>query len=267
MGASMVTLRTLASSMSKSGPTEASTSAKAPTIPPTNTPTKQKGKCRNRKRKIIWYNPPYHSNVSTNIGKKFFSLIKKHFPSTNKYSKIFNKNTVKLSYSCMPNMASIIKQNNGKILNQRTKEKDEERCNCRKQSDCPLDGKCQQTSVIYEATIKTNGNSFKYIGLTEGTFKKRFYSHRASFCNEKQQTATELSKKVWELKSRNESYTITWKILDRPQPYKIGSTSCDLCITEKLYILKGQSHKLLNSRNELISKCRHLNKFLLKNVS
>ena len=29
-------------------------------------------KNNNRKRKIIWFNPPYSSNISTNIGKSFF---------------------------------------------------------------------------------------------------------------------------------------------------------------------------------------------------
>ena len=56
---------------------------------------------QNRKRKIIWFNPPFSKNVSTNIGcKKFLNgLINKHFPPQNKLHKIFNRNTLKLSYS------------------------------------------------------------------------------------------------------------------------------------------------------------------------
>ena len=38
-------------------------------------------KKRSRKRNIIWYNPPYSSNVKNNIGKEFFKLLDKHFPS------------------------------------------------------------------------------------------------------------------------------------------------------------------------------------------
>ena len=57
--------------------------------------------------KIRWFNPPYSKHVKTNIGKIFMKLTSKHFPKQHKY-KIFNKNTVKLSYSCMPNMLSII---------------------------------------------------------------------------------------------------------------------------------------------------------------
>ena len=44
---------------------------------------------KQRKRKIIWYNPPYSTNIKTNIGKTFLNLIKKHFPKTNKLHKIF----------------------------------------------------------------------------------------------------------------------------------------------------------------------------------
>ena len=63
---------------------------------------------RKRKRKIIWFNPPYSKNVKTNIGKIFFKLLHKHFPPSHSFHKIFNKKSVKISYSCMCNMSSII---------------------------------------------------------------------------------------------------------------------------------------------------------------
>ena len=59
-------------------------------------PTLERKK-RCRKRKIIWYNPPFSSNVSTNIGRKFFTLLEKHFPKNNPLHKLFNKNTIKIS--------------------------------------------------------------------------------------------------------------------------------------------------------------------------
>ena len=61
-----------------------------------------------RKRKIIWFNPPYSMNVRTNIGKTFLKLMRKHFPNGNPFHKIFDKNTLNVSYSCMGNMALII---------------------------------------------------------------------------------------------------------------------------------------------------------------
>ena len=52
---------------------------------------------KNRRRNITWFNPPYSQNVSTNIGRRFRTLISKHFPRNSKLSKVFNTNTLKLS--------------------------------------------------------------------------------------------------------------------------------------------------------------------------
>ena len=67
------------------------------------TPPNRK-KPRTRKRNVTWFNSPYNMGVKTNIGKKFFYLVNKHFPRNNHLHKICNKFSVKLSYSCMPNM-------------------------------------------------------------------------------------------------------------------------------------------------------------------
>ena len=62
---------------------------------------------KNHKRNSIGFNPPFSKNISNNIGKYFLLLIEKHFPNNHKYHKIFNKNNVKISYSCMANIKSI----------------------------------------------------------------------------------------------------------------------------------------------------------------
>ena len=67
---------------------------------------------RKRQRNISWFNPPYSKIVKTKIGKFFLQLIKKHFPKEHKFHKIFNKNTLKLSYSCMPNIKTKINAHN-----------------------------------------------------------------------------------------------------------------------------------------------------------
>ena len=33
---------------------------------------------RRRKRNITWFNPPFSSNVATNIGHKFFNILDRH---------------------------------------------------------------------------------------------------------------------------------------------------------------------------------------------
>ena len=87
----------------------------------------QRKKCINkryRKRNVIWFNPPYNEKVQTNIGKAFFNLISKHSPAHHKLHKICNKFNVKLSYSCMSNMMSIINNHNKKLLHPHTNDKD-----------------------------------------------------------------------------------------------------------------------------------------------
>ena len=71
---------------------------------------------RNRKRNVIWFNPPFSANVKTKVGNYFLSLIKKHFPPRHKFSKLFNRNTNKVSYSCMPNIKAEIHKHNKNIL-------------------------------------------------------------------------------------------------------------------------------------------------------
>ena len=48
---------------------------------------------RNRKRNIIWYNPPYNKSVSTNIGRVFLNSLDKHFHKEHKLNKIFKTET------------------------------------------------------------------------------------------------------------------------------------------------------------------------------
>ena len=50
------------------------------------------------------------------IRKEFFRLLKKNFPLSSCLYKIFNTNTIKLSYCTMPNMASLINKSNIKNL-------------------------------------------------------------------------------------------------------------------------------------------------------
>ena len=59
----------------------------------------EKNQARKRKRAIIWYNPPYSMNVKTNIGKTFSNYFKSIFHQPT-LRIIFNKNKIKISYSC-----------------------------------------------------------------------------------------------------------------------------------------------------------------------
>ena len=70
---------------------------------------------KNRKRKIIWFNPPFCRLTNINIGKYFLKLLDKHFKHGNKLQKIFNRKTLKISYSCTKNIFQIINSHNKNI--------------------------------------------------------------------------------------------------------------------------------------------------------
>ena len=65
---------------------------------------------KKRTRNIIWFNSQFSQNVKTNAAKSFFRILDKHFPKSHPIYKIFNRNTNKVSYSCMNNVSQIIKQ-------------------------------------------------------------------------------------------------------------------------------------------------------------
>lgn len=221
---------------------------------------------RSRKRKIIWFNPPFSNNVETNIGRRFLNLIEKHFPRNHRFHKLFNRNNVKVSYSCMPNVENIIKSHNKKLLQEHQQQEDTSPrlCNCRSKDQCPLGGKCLTDSLVYKATLSTISEKYSYVGMSEGAFKTRFNNHKCSFRLERYRTATKLSEKVWYLKDRGIDFNITWDIIKRGRPYMNGQRTCDLCTTEKLEILlRSTDPHLLNSRSEILAKCRHRRKFSL----
>ena len=212
----------------------------------------------------IWFNPPYNKEVQTNIGKAFFNLINKHFPTHHKLHKICNKFNVKLSYSCMPNMMSIINNHNKKLLHPHTNDKDLP-CNCKNLHDCPLNEKCRTKSIIYKASISApNSPTQHYFGCCETEFKTRFYNHRQSFNRRDKANATELSKTLWKYKDKGIKPRITWSIVCKSFAYTSGAKRCNLCLAEKLAILQADQRTLLNKRSKFVSKCRHRNKFKLK---
>ena len=209
-------------------------------------------------------------NVATNVAKTFLSLIDKHFPKNKKLSKIFNRNTIKVSYSCLPNVKQTISNNNHRLLQlHRMKEstQDSKLCNCRQKSSCPLDGKCLTKCVVYKATVTetTSKNQETYIGLTENEFKTRFNLHKSSFKLEHKRTSTTLSDHVWKLKKKNINFNISWQVVKRVKPFAPSNKVCGLCLQEKLSILR--SAPSLNKRSEIFGHCIHRKKFLLSNLS
>jgi hypothetical protein len=209
---------------------------------------------RNRKRNIIWFNPPYNEAVENNIGREFISLIDKHFPSLHKYRKIFNKSNLRLSYSCTSNVKTIISNHNKKILSKPEEQVEERLCNCRCRDNCPLDGECLRSAIIYKATVDAGAGvpEQQYIGATEPPWKERYRNHKCSFEKVYRRTESCLSKYAWKLKDEGIDANISWSVDSLSFPYRCGSRKCDLCLTEK--------------RSEILNKCRHARKFKLCSV-
>ena len=221
---------------------------------------------RNRNRKVIWFNPPYSLNVKTNIGKVFLKLVRKHFPRSHELNKIFNLNTTNISYSSMPSAKNLIKQHNLKILN-KNRDKIQRPCNCRIKESCPLNGKCLHQCMVYEAEVSTNTTYKEYYGASEGEFKSRYNNHTQSFRNISHINDTELSKYLWTLKANGTDYHLKWSMESYASRYKCGTRRYNLRLTEKMIIAVAEPKVLLNKRTELISKCPHRSKFILKQKS
>ena len=108
---------------------------------------------KNRNRKVVWFNPPFCKLI--NIGKYFLQLLDKHFNRDNPLSRIFNRNTVKISYSCTKNMNNIL-SNHNRLLNEliaKDRSPDVPSRNCKSKEECPLGGRCNSRNVVYQACI------------------------------------------------------------------------------------------------------------------
>ena len=177
--------------------------------------------------------------------------------------KIFNRNTVKISYSCLRIVSSFISSHNRNILSLKQQSFG---CNCRVKNEYPLNGECQTLSVVYQADVVYHSNDEEKFYYT--TFKERYRNHNRDF-KQKCEHITELAKSIWQLKRDNISFSVKWTIITKVSIY-FGSPNlllCKLCLTEKLWIIKFiNDENMLNKKSELVSKCRHLNKHFLRNV-
>ena len=164
----------------------------------------------------------------------------------------------------MPNLQKVIKGHNKSVLNVKPSEGSGNQCNCIDKTKCPLNGKCLQNSIVYKANVKVvkTGQIHKYIGIFYPPFKTRWLDHNKTFNHDRYRSSTELSKLIWDLKDKNIEYSIDWEVITKCTSYKSGSKSCNLCTTEKLYIIKNPD--CINKKSELISKCRHKRKYLIK---
>ena len=73
---------------------------------------------------------------------------------------------------------------------------------------------------------------------------------------------------IWELKDKHTEYQIRWSIARKSSGYNPVSNSCNLYSLENLLLCNfSDKSRLINQRLDLVSKCRHENKYMLKNYS
>ena len=89
--------------------------------------------------------------------------------------------------------------------------------------------------------------------------------HNTSFKLRRYEKTTKLAREVWRIKDKGGQFHVKWKIIGHHPGYNLISKRCILCLSEKMHILEYKGENLLNSRDELVSKCRHQNKYLLSN--
>ena len=200
-------------------------------------------------------------------------LLDYHFPKEHPLHPLINRNTIKISYRCLPNLGKVIAKHNSKVMKQNLQTEENlqtaqnfKNCNCRNKEGCPLMGECQQRGVIYQATVLSEEKRNQtYIGLTAGTFKKRFDGHTSTFRSE-EANGTTLSSYIWKLKNEGRDFEILWKVISKATPFSPVTEQCALCTAEKFYIIYKPELGTLNTRNELGAHCRHKQRVLLDNT-
>ena len=165
----------------------------------------------------------------------------------------------------MSNMPGFIKQYDRNTLSSPPNSEERSR-NCRNKDNCPLAGSCLKTCILYRADVIKLNETHVYYGASDGEFKYQYNNHTDSFRNQVYENKTELSKHIWQLKRNGTEFNLKWNIAAYATPYRCGTRRCDLCLPEKYIIARANQNNLLNKRTELISKCRHRNKYILKNI-
>ena len=198
-------------------------------------------------------NPPYSLNVETNVGKIFLELLDLHFPPGHVLRSVMNRNCVKISYRCLPNMGSHISRHNSKILREEDKnqEKPPPKCNCQisKKDQCPIPGACNQKGVIYQAKVTSQGgkNTQTYVGLAKD-FKARYSKHKTSLENPSPDNSTTLSTYFLKEEAAGNNPILSWKFLKTKIPaFNPVTGTCRLCLSEKFHILFKPECATLNS--------------------
>ena len=113
---------------------------------------------------------------------------------------------------------------------------------------------CKSSAVDKSTVTYTGGTS---------DWKSRYYAHNGSFRYPERRTETTLSEHIWELTGQNLNYIINWKIIEKSHAFNPVTLQCKLCLSEIYQFIINPIQASLNRRLEVLSSCRHIQKFLL----
>ena len=218
-------------------------------------------KKKRRRKRPIYFNPPWGLNIKTRVVQRFLNLVRRHFGKSSPLHSVFGPHILKASYSTMPNMKMLITSHNKKVLSQAsgTENPGLTRCDC---DPCELDGQCLLGPLVYKADVNVNGKVDTYIGQTQNTFKQRVVQHNSNVRTGRK--ATRYATFVIDQKKRGFNPEVKWSKVSVVPRRKKGDRYCPLCITEKTFITRAKN-SLINSRNEIMNRCRHKEDLVLRN--
>ena len=84
-------------------------------------------KKRRRYKHEFWFNPPWNMNVQTKVGEAFLKALDSEIKEDNPLKKVFNRHTIRISYSNMPNMSKVISTHNSKIYTKKLEEEKQQK--------------------------------------------------------------------------------------------------------------------------------------------
>ena len=108
-----------------------------------------------------------------------------------------------------------------------------------------------------------------YLGQASCPWKLRYNNHIKAFRNRSQRAHCELANHVWDLKEREKTFRIFWRVVSQETPYSKVSRRCKLCTREKIEIMRAKRKnptRILNERVGILGPCLHRDKHLLGRV-
>ena len=130
-------------------------------------------------------------------------------------------------------MKTIIDARNKKVTSEDTQSAATRTCDCARNTNCPMEGKCLSENTLYAGTVTSNLPNYgekKYVGEGAPPWKKRYGNHKASFNNRKYGKCSAFAKEVWQIKDKGGVYNINWGIIRHAAAYNPVSKRCNLCL-------------------------------------